>query len=752
MIVYEPQIPWSLWWALAVAAIAAWGWYAFIRDSGLGLVRRGIILTLMSLALAAPLYLLLNPTWVEPIIPPSGKPLITVLVDATQSMLVEDCDDRARWDSAMKAAQKLKESAGPTHDVSILRFGQVTQRMDPSDPAKAPDGSNTNLASVLRHAISTGRPQGHAITLLSDGAHNVGSAMSVAAAADNAKALDVPIYTSVFGGNVGATNLSISVRNPQLMTFPDRTVGVNVQLSGRGFPGRLVTVGLYEQSPSQDRKAIAAKRVRLRKDGPTEVHFDLTPHDAGLYRYVANVDTLEGEATAADNLASLQVQVIDQPIRVLLLEGKPYWDTKFLASNLAADPSIELTSLIRIREDRLMRRTDHAKMVDASDGAPANTDDAVWKVIESGKSDWNDPEKLKQFRVVVLGRSTDAFLDEQSIERLRHWISFEGGALVCSRGQPTSQIQKRLSQLLPVRWGQGDEQRARGQLTSVGRSAALVQEESAGSDPIAMLPSLAIASQPKAAIGLPQVLVQSTLDESGQSIPIVSHQPFGSGQTVVVEGSGMWRWAFLPPEKADAEKVYAGLWQGLMQWLISQAALLPGQTITLRSDRLSFVTGDDVTATILVSDMDRELVPDCLVEGGSLELPRRRTPSLELDQPGVFRLNFGALPPGHYRAKLETNQATEAVETEFDVRDPWFERLEVDARPGLLRQISERSGGKVVLPDEVATISKDFLDYLQTSRPEKSRRTPLWDRTWVLVTILVGWTVSWIMRRQSGLV
>ncbi|MCA9138492.1 MAG: hypothetical protein KDB00_17090 [Planctomycetales bacterium] len=758
MIVYEPQIPWSLWWALTCGSLAAWVWYALIRDSGLGLVRRGVILTLMALAMSAPLYLLLNPTWVEPIVPPSGKPLITVLVDATQSMLVEDCDDKSRWGSAMDAALKLQQSAGATHDVIILRFGQVTERIDLGKEGKLPDGSNTNLASVLRHAISVGRPQGHAITLLSDGAHNVGSALSVAAAADNAKALDVPIYTSVFGGNVGATNLSISVRNPQLMTFPERSVAVNVQLSGRGYAGRLVTVGLYQQNSSEDRKSVAAKRVRIGKDGPTEVHFDLTPQDAGLYRYVASVDTLEGEATAADNLASVQVQVIDQPIRVLLLEGKPYWDTKFLASNLAADPSIELTSLIRIREDRLMRRTDYAKLGQSSGGSSSDSQDgdlaadAVWKVIDSGTSDWNDPEKLKQFRVVVLGRSTDSFLDEQSIERLRHWISYEGGALVCSRGKPTSQVQKRLRELLPVRWGEGDEQRARGQLTSVGRSAALVQQESAGSDPIAALPSLAIESQPKTAIGLPQVLVQSTMDDSGQSIPIVSHQPFGSGQSVVVEGAGMWRWAFLPPEKADAEKVYAGLWQGLMQWLISQAALLPGQTITLRSDRLSFVTGDDVTATILVSDMNRTSVPDCLIEGDSLELPRRRSPTPVPDQPGVFRLNYGDLPPGHYRGKLDTADPSESCETEFDVRDPWFERLEVDARPGLLRQISERSGGKVVLPDQVATISKDFLDYLQTSRPEKSRRTPLWDRSWVLITILGGWTVCWIMRRQSGLV
>ena len=745
MIVFEPQIPWSLWAALAVAAGLSTVWYALLRDSGLGWLRRSLILVMMSITIAAPLCLLLNPTWVEPITPPSGKPLVTVLVDATQSMLTRDCDDQQnRWQAALESAVLLESTADATHDVSVLRFGQVTRRLLPDRDNELPDGSNTNLASVVRHAATVNRPQGHAIVLLSDGAHNVGSTMSVLAAADHAKAFSVPIYTSVVGGSIGSKNVSLSVRNPQLMTFPQRSVSVRVQVSGSGFAGRLVTVAVH-----QKQRQIAAKRVRINRDGPAEVTFQLRPDSAGLKRYVASVDVLDQEATSADNKASFQIQVIDEPIRVLLLEGKPYWDSKFLAANLAADASIELTTLIRIREDRLMRRTDLAQIDDQADESP---DNAQWQIVSADDSDWHDPEKLRGYRVVVLGRSTEFFLQDESIERLRHWISYEGGALVCSRGKPQNEVQKRLSQLLPVRWYDGNEQRARGQLTSLGRSASLVDDETAGGDPITALPSLAIADRPKTTIGLPQVLVRSTLDESGESIPIVSHQPFGSGQTVVVEGSGMWRWAFLPPEKAEAEQVYADLWQGMMQWLISQSALLPGQELLLRSDRLSFVTGNDVTATVLVSDKQRQSVPDCILESDALELPKRRTPMLQQDQPGVFRVNFGALSPGHYVATLAKSETAVTIQTEFDVRDPWFERLEVDARPGLMRQLAERSGGKMLQPDEIGVVAEDFLEYLELSRPNRSRKTPLWDRSWVLVTILLAWTVCWMLRRISGLV
>ena len=55
---------------------------------------------------------------------------------------------------------------------------------------------------------------------------------------------------------------------------------------------------------------------------------------AGLYRYEVRADALPGEVTTVNNTAPLLLRVVDQPIRVLLLEGKPYWDTKFLVRTL----------------------------------------------------------------------------------------------------------------------------------------------------------------------------------------------------------------------------------------------------------------------------------------------------------------------------------------------------------------------------------------------------------------------------------
>ena len=46
------------------------------------------------------------------------------------------------------------------------------------------------------------------------------------------------------------------------------------------------------------------------------------------------------------------VQVVDEPIRVLLIEGKPYWDSKFLMRTLASDPAIALDSVVRLTDGK----------------------------------------------------------------------------------------------------------------------------------------------------------------------------------------------------------------------------------------------------------------------------------------------------------------------------------------------------------------------------------------------------------------
>ena len=89
-ITFDPCVPLALWVPLALAAAALLAWYAAAGRRRLPARRWWAVVTLMALAAAVPLVVLLNPTWLERIPPPPGKPLLTILVDRSASMATRD--------------------------------------------------------------------------------------------------------------------------------------------------------------------------------------------------------------------------------------------------------------------------------------------------------------------------------------------------------------------------------------------------------------------------------------------------------------------------------------------------------------------------------------------------------------------------------------------------------------------------------------------------------------------------------------
>src|ERR1700733_4518755 len=89
----------------------------------------------------------------------------------------------------------------------------------------------------------------------------------------------------------------------------------------------------------------------------------------------------------------------------------------------------------------------------------------------------------------------------------------------------------------------------------------------------------------------PLAVVLAWANSEGEKEPAVVYQPYGSGRVVVIEGAGMWRWAFLAPAYQDQDQVYTSLWHSMMRWLSSGQELSTGQRYSLRGDKVRF--GDD---------------------------------------------------------------------------------------------------------------------------------------------------------------
>jgi hypothetical protein len=795
----EPLISSTLWLTLAVALAALLGWYAWRRPWGIGITRWVAIVTLMGLSGAAILVVLLNPTWLEPIPPPAGKPRLTILVDDSASMAATDMPaNHSRFEDAAATAKTCAEKLAGRFDVRVSAFSSVAIPTTADElPKKTPSGSVTDLAGAIASGIDAGTAAGQFVLLLSDGNHNAGGGTpKVLAAVALARAADTPVFTKTYGSNTTIHDLALRLHSPQQLSFVGQSVPVTAMIRRRGRAPESVAVVLV-----RDDREVSRQQVLVRGDVETEVRFQVQQEARGLYRYEIRVEPFAGEVTTVNNYSTFLLRVVDEPIRVLLVEGKPYWDSKFLARTLSSDPSIELVSIVRMTEGRYLERTlkrlrpDAAQSADGGDKQPAvpdggagkpapaaggaeapavgdnkqdnkpdNKPDAksiadvpvteAWRILANGADVLADAKSLGSFQVLVLGRDSECFLSDQALINVRNWVASDSGALVCYRGQPMAQVNERLEKMLPVQWRTTRESRFRMSLTDRGRDLRWFEPQGQSSgEALPYLPTLATASSVEEPKPLATVLATVSGD-SGEESPVVTYQPYGGGRVVVVEGSGMWRWAFLPPAYADHDSTYATLWQSLLRWLVSRAGLLPGQDMALRTDQVTFGTGEPATATLLIrKEAAMGQIPNVELTGDTIEGTRSIVPVPAGEVPGIFRVTFGDLPEGRYQAGI-TGQPPEKSGTRaaFDVRHRNEEQLDLNARPDLMARIARSTGGAELQLNDAGEIADALITHLEKSRPERIRRTTAWDRWWVLAGTFLLWTTAWSLRRSAGLV
>lgn len=758
---FEPIVSTPLWTTLAVVGALLLGWYAWSRPEAVPRGRWAIVVGLTGLAGATVLFVLLNPTWLSPIPPPAGKPRLTLLVDRSASMATEDGPGAAtRYDAALEIARQVEQETADRFDVQIRAFDEsvTTETLD-SLAAQTPGGRGTDLASAIGASIDYDAPAGQALLVLADGIHNTTrNSEPVLEAAETARAMSVPVFVTPVGTEATPDDVELVLTTTRELTYVGQPARVEVGLVQRGenWDGCRVVV-------LDGDDVVEQRDVELVQNGRTRASFEIPSDRTGAFQYEIRLEPLEGETTDGNNSATVEVRVVDEPLRVVVLEGKPFWDAKFLVRTLAEDPSLEVDVAVRLAAGRILVRSIERGTPTSPNNEqpdqdmPADDAPAVPSVrTESSRvlrtaDELLDEKTLASTQVVVLGRDSDVFLDPVVAERLRSWVANSGGSLVCARGAPMARVDERLARLLPVDWTPAVEERFRVELTDRGRRIGWFGESAdEGGSVLDRLPTIATSTAIRSPKPLATVLASSA-DEN--PIPVVTYQQYGLGRVVVVEGAGMWRWAFLAPRYRELDNVYGRVWQGLMRWLSTGTGLAPGRYVALRSDRSSYRTGEPAMAMLLSrNEFEVGTVPEVELKGS--DGTRTFAPVSVGDEPGVYRVVFGALPEGRYVASLKGLEDVPAadVTTTFSVRDLDEERLDLRVRTDLLVRVAETTGGSLVMADDPASVAERFDEQLRRSRLVRYRRTSAWDRWWLLVAVFGMWSVVWSLRRASGIV
>jgi hypothetical protein len=743
-LVTNPLIPGHLWAALAVVSLGAVAAYLLVKPPRVPRARRVLIGGFLVLSVVGILALLLNPTWEELQQSRLVRPVLGVLIDTSGSMETADCSGLTRLRAATDLALRLRDQLTEEFEVRLWRFDADLHALpaDELDRLRA-EGVATDVGGSIERALASGLGEDAALVVLSDGIHNVPDTLGeLTKSARTARAMAVPIFARTFGTDAVVQDVSLDVVTPDDVAFVGREVPIRVLVRHTAMRQGSVEVTLHAGD-----EMIASQTVRFLDESPARAEFPVKQDRPGLYRYLIRAAPLPQEMVRSNNERVFYLRVIDTPIHVLVLEGKPYWDFKFLLRSLAEDPGICVTGAVRVKDGRVLVRRSNLRDKEG-DAAPGREDEA--EILAGGESFLSSFEALKDYQIIMLGRDAEAFLSGQNIENLCRWIGQWGGALVCARGRPLPIVPERLDAVMPVRWKAGPETRFRLQLSSEAEFMGWFPKAAA------LMPSLATGTEVDAVKALATVVARAESRGEPDGTAAVTYQPYGAGDVVVIEGSGLWRWAFLATDGAADRDIFSRFWNSLLRWLAASADFLPGETAALHTTQRTYTSLERVVIQLMVRDDPRipsDSAPLIAVLSGEDGREVCRLAAMpQGNAPGVFRAATDPLPTGSYVAELVRSGESPGARCAFEVQAPVQERLDLRARPGLMKRLAEESGGQALADDPAAEVRAAYMSRWQARHPDEFRRTPAWDRVSFLLALVAAMGAVWILRRRGGLV
>jgi hypothetical protein len=730
-IIYDPILP-----PVVIALIAIVLLLATVRiywRVGKSVGRwRNLLLMLFRLAgIGLLLLLLLQPSRRE-FLPPPIRDRVTLLgVDSSASMKQRDAGGKSRIDFA----RDLLTSAGAVGQngtaadprLRLFEFSDDARPIQQSILDLIPAGKTTRFHKALGTMLSTPANDEavNAIVLVTDG-HDfeLVNPVKTGLLARNRQA---PIYAVALGKQGKVRDVAVRISGYQPYCYVKQKTRVSASLRLVGCELEDVTVQLLRQG-----QVVQTKKVNAQQLQELPVEFEVTEPDTGQYEYEVRAMPLENEADAANNSAITYLNVIDQQIRVLVMEGDPYWDTTFLERSLMRNDKFDVDALIYYgaNHTRAIRKT-------------------------PGTGELRVPQTLDDFAVydiILLGRSVDSLLAKSADESasgsrsnlLAQYVSERGGTVIFSRGRAFTAD----DELEPVLWGDKSRERVQLDVTAEGRALSPFRVLSEGGGGLDTLPELLDAKNAKEIKPLSSTFAVTTDRNEPTPEAAIVHRRYGRGQVVSIGAAGLWRWA-LNAKVEGANSPFDRFWDQMILWLLAGRDFIPNRQYSFRPSSANILLGEKVYFRLALRQPDPKLksVP-VTVYFGDAEVGRvNLAPALE----SAGRLTADFLPEraGRYRASVRLPDGT-TQESRFIVFNENLEETEVATDALYLRRLCESSGGRLIDAAELPKLIKE-LNTEKTNQPPQTIVRPVWNVAWVFYLAGLLFGLDWFLRRRWGL-
>jgi uncharacterized membrane protein len=725
------------WGPPVVLLVVAWAVWS-LRRRGLNWRQVAALAALRLLLLALLVFLLARPARITREDPRQAQRPVTVLLDRSESMALED-GGSSRYARAVdflrdQLLPALKSAGLP---VEAELFAADTVSADgPQLVAAKPDGKRTNLGGAIAHAFSAAAHPPVAVIALTDGAANE--------SADNQRALSALVEAAApfigvgFGSEQGARTLCLrQVHAPATVaTRTAFTISAQLEtLNSEDLPA--FDLLLFRDGLMHARQTVhpgTGSRQWLES-------FRLTEETEGGHTYTVQVvPPAVPQLKCPNTTLTAAVRVSDErEVRILYIQGALTWDFKFVNLALQGDPTVKLTGLTRTSKQSIFRQNVESAG-ELLNGFPTTI------------------EEVAPFRVIVLSNLRASELTPAQQDLLARFCGELGGGLLMIGGAATfdnTWQHSRLEQLLPVVFASnpgvlGLDRAFRMELTEEALQHPVFQIADSGRtrELWAQLPAFTQygrvdSAKPGAMIWAQH---QSEQGPSGRRI-LMAAQRYGAGLSAVICLQNFWRWRLA---KESDPQHFDRFWRQLLRFLSDAgrqevAIHLADQDLHPQMDVQLVVEKQPSPGDV----QDTRTKFWVRVENAQKKLLREELLELQTSRP--VEVKFRAETADTYTVSVLDAKKIPVATRPIEIRELNLELQETARNMETLRQWAAVSGGlalKVEDCRDAAEIASQIKAKIQESRRNLELRRPFGVNAWTLALALGCLGGEWLLRKQ----
>ena len=784
-------------WLYALLLLIPAGWFIYTRQrSNLATVRRSFrialtatrvfVLGMLILVLASPVLRLTEEI--------NKKPILAVLFDASQSMQLPagpfssdeerlavaraaglavgddgtmDAEIRATINGygRLQLAQEAVEVARTTvfdklaekYDVQYFAFARRLEPIELKSGGGAVSLEGASGISVSQPNASylgdavlgvLDRAAGQRVSgvlLFSDGQNTGGASPADAAAAARAYRRDgAPVYAVPIGSTADIQDVAIiDVYTSGLVAKKD-TVRVHVTIEAHGFDGQVTKVELVAHS-REGETVLATKELVLSGTEQQQVELTFVAEESGPQYLEVRVPEHpnESQQLRANNHDVTYVRVSEKKLKVLLLDGRPRWDFRFLKNALRRDNGV--AGRLSTDDPEVVVETEWRRM----------------SAAEQAKALPATIEEISEYDVIILGDVSPELLNREREDLLIRAVQEHGVGLIVEAGPEymPHAYGPDFQELLPVVVKEGVAGReakvfepfrmevsASGAVhetmrlyEDIGRNqvvwsrmpeyywCAAVERPAAGAEVLAWNPSVRLAQG---------------------KLPLISWHAAGEGKVMFIATDSTWLW-----RRTVGDRFFYKFWgQSLRSMAARDESGGAKSIIEVRPVRVQPGEEATIELTAFVDDEGKpreepELVVAINGPGGSSSIKLQRDPR----RTGRYRGSFLPTEAGKHAVSYTppSGDPEQGAEALLNVMIAPEEFRQPQLNRATLAGLAQATGGSLIPVDQLASLERKLTGKTLTTK--RQDQATIWDNWLVLVILVLVYSIDVGIRRLMGL-